>query len=138
MKQVDLLLVDKLEKLTQNKNGKESKKKSTLSYSLYYYYRNPEVISRVKNSSEALANVWSTAVEADSASYSYLHDVIFEHGLGITDATEDESDWIANWKNDNIEAINDLTNQLSDMVSRRALIGVSRDTQKKKNQQKTM
>lgn len=83
------------------------------------------MISRVKNSSEALANVWSAAVGSDSASFSYLRDVIFEQGLGITDATEEETNWFGHWKNDNIEAINQLAYQLSDMVSRRALIGVS-------------
>ncbi|ORZ00099.1 alkaline-phosphatase-like protein [Absidia repens] len=87
------------------------------------YKWNPEIISRVKKSSEALALAWSNAVDSDSASSSYLRDVIFEQGLGITDAMPEEITWFAHWKNDNIDAINQLSYQLADMVSRRALIG---------------
>lgn len=88
-------------------------------------HRNPEVISRVKNSSETLANTWSAAVNGNSATADYLHDVIFEQGLGITDATLEETQWFKQWRNKDADSLYQLSYQLSDMVSRRALIGVS-------------
>ncbi|KAI8088812.1 alkaline-phosphatase-like protein [Halteromyces radiatus] len=87
------------------------------------YKWNPEVIDRVKSSSENLANVWSAAVNGNSATTRYLQDIIFDKGLGITDATPEEIRWVSEWKNDNPQAMYQLSYQFSDMVSRRALIG---------------
>ncbi|KAI7852371.1 alkaline-phosphatase-like protein [Circinella umbellata] len=86
------------------------------------YKWNPEVISRVRNSSEALARVWNEAVKSDTTSTGYLRKEIIANGLGIEDPTKEELERLASWKENN-EDISVLENILADMVSRRALIG---------------
>jgi hypothetical protein len=54
----------------------------------------------------------------------YIRDVIVEQGLGITDATKDEIEYLENWQKNNLNASN-IEEHLSNMVSVRALIGVS-------------
>lgn len=82
------------------------------------------MISRVRNSSEALAGVWKNAHEGqdEKAMAGFMKKVIIEEGLGIHDPSKEEIQRLLNA---------DLTNgtvqleyDLSDMVSRRALIGV--------------
>ncbi|CDH58497.1 alkaline phosphatase [Lichtheimia corymbifera JMRC:FSU:9682] len=86
------------------------------------YKWNPEVISRVRNSSEALSRAWDAAQRKEIDALSYLRQEIIVNGLGIEDATEDEIQSLVSWK-DSGKDITDLENRLSDMVSRRALIG---------------
>lgn len=87
-------------------------------------HRNPEVISRVRNSSEVLARAWNEARKVNTASADFLRKVIITEGLGITDATKEEIDRILDWSPEKKD-ITDLENILAEMVSRRALIGVS-------------
>lgn len=82
------------------------------------------MISRVRNSSEVLARAWDAAQHEEIDTLNYLRQEIIVNGLGIDDATEDEIQSLVSWK-DSGKDITDLENRLSDMVSRRALIGVS-------------
>jgi hypothetical protein len=50
--------------------------------------------------------------------------VIVEQGLGITDATDEEIQYLEDWQKNNLNAVN-IEEYLSNMVSVRALIGVS-------------
>lgn len=87
-------------------------------------FRNPEVIRRVQNSSEALAEAWNKAVESKTATQDYLKKVLIESGLGIANATDEEIQRLKDWKSSGKTVI-DLSYIFADMVSRRALIGVS-------------
>ncbi|KAI8997155.1 alkaline-phosphatase-like protein [Pilobolus umbonatus] len=85
------------------------------------YKWNPEVISRVRNSSELLAEKWIKALKQGKATDDYLGDLI-EYGLGVDDVTEIETDRIKAWENSG-KNIYDLTALFADIVSARALIG---------------
>jgi len=80
------------------------------------------VVKRVMASAEALTRqlMAQTALTAD-----YVRDVIIQKGLGITDATEDEINYLERWQKKNLNASN-IEEHLSNMVSVRALIGVSK------------
>ncbi|CEP10665.1 hypothetical protein [Parasitella parasitica] len=86
------------------------------------YKWNPEVVHRVRNSSEALANAW--AASANVRSQGYLKKVLIQSGLGIQDATSQEIEKITNWKSSG-KTVEELSWLFSDMVSRRALLGWS-------------
>ncbi|CAO3629299.1 unnamed protein product [Cunninghamella blakesleeana] len=86
------------------------------------YKWNPEVISRVSNSTEALANEWVKAVESNTASDNFLVRDIIHHGLGVDNPTKEEIERVKSWK-DSGKSIEVLMTYLSDIVSRRALIG---------------
>lgn len=86
------------------------------------YKWNPDVIRRVHNSSEALADAWNNAIESKTASQHYLKKVLIESGLGIEDATDEEIQRLKDWKSSGKTVI-DLSYIFADMVSRRALIG---------------
>lgn len=87
--------------------------------------RNPEVISRVRNSSESLAEAWALSLEDDDiSSQGYLQKTLIKSGLGIHDATDEELEKLKGWKASG-KTIFDLAYIFADMVSRRALIGVS-------------
>jgi hypothetical protein len=60
-----------------------------------------------------------TSAEAD-----YVKNVILEQGLGITDATDKDIEYLENWQEKNLTSAN-IEEYLSNMVSVRALIGVS-------------
>lgn len=92
---------------------------------LSIYNRYPEVISRVQNSSEALAEAWSAAVSSQTATSHYLTKVLIREGLGIKDVTEEEVERVKAWKPSETSNTIDLSYIFADMVSRRALIGVS-------------
>ncbi|CAO3647175.1 unnamed protein product [Cunninghamella echinulata] len=86
------------------------------------YKWNPEVISRVTNSSEVLATEWAKAVETNTATEGYLIKEIIKNGLGVDDPTKDEIERVKSWK-DSGKSIEVLMTYFSDIVSRRALIG---------------
>ena len=89
--------------------------------------RNPEVIQRVQNSSEALASALESFIKTESNVQvidHFLRHVIIKDGLGIDDATEQEIDKIKAWEKSGKTA-EQLAYLFGDMVSRRALIGVS-------------
>lgn len=93
-------------------------------YRVVIKIRNPEVIQRVHNSSEALADAWSKAIGSEITTLEYLKKVLIKSGLGIEDATEEEIQKLKDWKSSGKTVI-DLSYIFADMVSRRALIGVS-------------
>jgi alkaline phosphatase len=83
------------------------------------------VISRVQNSTEAIAIAWNDAVEKGlNHRQDFLRQVLIKSGLGIDDITEDEIQTVNNWKSSE-KTVEELSWIFSDMVSRRALIGVS-------------
>lgn len=87
------------------------------------YKWNPEVISRVRNSSESLAEAWALSLEDDDiSSQGYLQKTLIKSGLGIHDATDEELEKLKGWKASG-KTIFDLAYIFADMVSRRALIG---------------
>lgn len=87
------------------------------------YKWNPEVVHRVRNSTEVLANAWAASAN-DAHSQNYLKKVLIQSGLGIEDATHEEIEKITNWKSTG-KTVEELSWYFSDMVSRRALLGVS-------------
>jgi alkaline phosphatase len=87
------------------------------------------VISHVANSSEALASMWNQATETKTASVDYLKKIIAD-GLGVTDPSPEEIESLMTWKASG-KTVDVLATYLSDIVSRRALIGVSVSTWKK-------
>ncbi|KAI8891397.1 alkaline phosphatase-like protein [Backusella circina FSU 941] len=91
-------------------------------YPEYLWY--PEVIQKVVNSSEALSEAWSVAVENNSTSTKYLKEVLIESGLGIKDIKKEELQKVYDWNNSN-KTVEELAYVFGDMVSRRALIGWS-------------
>ncbi|KAI9320982.1 alkaline-phosphatase-like protein [Dichotomocladium elegans] len=87
------------------------------------YKWNPEVISRVRNSSEALARTWSRVIQKEDVdATNYLKSKIIADGLGIQDPTDEEINTVMSWK-DSGKDITDLENKLAGMVNRRAMIG---------------
>lgn len=78
----------------------------------------------MRNSTEVLAQAWNTAHQENIASADFLSKVIIENGLGIEDATEEEIERLLSWKAGE-DSVDDFGYILADMVSRRALIGVS-------------
>ncbi|KAI8372697.1 alkaline-phosphatase-like protein [Radiomyces spectabilis] len=86
------------------------------------YKWNPEVIHRVQNSSEQLAQVWADAVQSNIASQDMLRNTIIHAGLGIDDPTDEEMQKLNEW-NHHGKSVLDLAYLFADMVSRRALIG---------------
>ncbi|ORZ11543.1 alkaline-phosphatase-like protein [Absidia repens] len=91
------------------------------------YKWNPEVISHVKNSSEVLADMWQR--QSETPNVDYLKQTILAEGLGVTDPTKEELDRVMAWHaSGKTPAV--LATYLSDIVSRRALIGVSSGTGK--------
>lgn len=95
---------------------------------LIYINRYPEIIQKVVNSSEALSEAWSAAVAKNPTPTSdlknYLKKKLIESGLGITDIKEEELDKVYAWEKSN-KTVEELAYVFGDMVSRRALIGVS-------------
>ncbi|GAN08098.1 alkaline phosphatase [Mucor ambiguus] len=87
------------------------------------YKWNPEVVHRVRNSSEVLANAWAASVN-DAHSQNYLKKILIQSGLGIEDATPEEIEKITHWKSTG-KTVEELSWYFSDMVSRRALLGWS-------------
>ncbi|CAO0799842.1 unnamed protein product [Mucor circinelloides] len=87
------------------------------------YKWNPEVVHRVRNSTEVLANAWAASTN-DVHSQNYLKKVLIQSGLGIEDATHEEIEKITNWKSTG-KTVEELSWYFSDMVSRRALLGWS-------------
>ncbi|KAG2231317.1 hypothetical protein INT48_001253 [Thamnidium elegans] len=90
-------------------------------YPEYLWY--PEVISRVQNSSESLAEAWSLALLSQTTTDDYLTQVLIESGLGIKDVTKEEVQRVKDWKPTATCTTIDLSYIFADMVSRRALIG---------------
>lgn len=83
------------------------------------------MISRVQNSTEVLAIAWNDAVEKGlNHRQDFLRRVLIKSGLGIDDITEEEIQKVNNW-NAHEKTVEELSYIFSDMVSRRALIGVS-------------
>ncbi|GAB5593525.1 vacuolar alkaline phosphatase [Umbelopsis nana] len=83
------------------------------------YKWEPSVIKRVKSSAEALAR---KLIASTTSKAHYVRDVIVEQGLGITDATDEEIQYLEDWQKNNLNAVN-IEEYLSNMVSVRALIG---------------
>ncbi|KAI9475681.1 MAG: alkaline-phosphatase-like protein [Benjaminiella poitrasii] len=89
------------------------------------YMWNPNIVHRVRNSTESLAFAWDKAhYEDDLKSQDYLRRILFELGLGIADSTLEEIERVKAWKLSN-KTLDDLGYLFGDMVSRRALIGWS-------------
>ncbi|CAO3591466.1 unnamed protein product [Absidia cylindrospora] len=86
------------------------------------YKWNPEVISHVMNSSEVLANMWNQATENNEDTVEYLKQTIIGNGLGVKDPSDEEVDRVLGWKSSD-KTVEVLATYLSDIVSRRALIG---------------
>lgn len=92
-------------------------------YPEYLWY--PEVISRVRNSSESLAEAWSASLLSETATDNFLTQDLIKSGLGIKDVTGEELQRVKDWKPTANCTTIDLSYIFADMVSRRALIGVS-------------
>lgn len=91
-------------------------------YPEYLWY--PEVVSRAQNSTEVLALAWSAALQSGvQNSQDYLRNVLIKTGLGIDDATDEEIEKLNGWQYTN-KTVEELSWVFSDMISRRALIGV--------------
>lgn len=90
----------------------------------YLIKRNPEAIEGVKNSSEVLSWMWAKAILDKVDTKEYLSKNIIADGLGIQDVTEDEFDKLWSWKSSG-NPIEFFATALSDLVSKRAQIGVS-------------
>jgi alkaline phosphatase len=68
--------------------------------------------------------MWNQATETKTASMDYLKKNIIADGLGVTDPSPEEIESLMTWKASG-KTIDVLATYLSDIVSRRALIGVS-------------
>ncbi|KAI9322522.1 alkaline-phosphatase-like protein [Dichotomocladium elegans] len=87
------------------------------------YKWNPEVISRVRNSSEILARAYRQALETSpDESTRILKEELIREGLGITDVSEEELEAFTSWMGSG-KSIYDLESMFGHLVSRRALIG---------------
>ncbi|ORX47502.1 alkaline phosphatase-like protein [Hesseltinella vesiculosa] len=86
------------------------------------YKWNPEVIQRVTNSSEVLAQMWAQALQTNTATVDYLEKTLVAEGLGVPDATKIELKRIQDWA-DSGKNMEVLVTLFADIVSRRALIG---------------
>jgi alkaline phosphatase len=87
------------------------------------YEWKPEVIERVKVSSEVLSWVWSEAVQNKQDTREYLVNFVIKLGLGIDDPTEEELERLLAWKETG-RGPEYFALILSDLVSKRAQIGV--------------
>lgn len=88
------------------------------------YEWKPQVINQVKNSSEILSWMWAKAIQDQKDTREFLLDEIIGKGLGINDTTEEELTTLWEWKESGKTA-NFFATALSDLVSKRAEIGVS-------------
>ncbi|KAI8973926.1 alkaline-phosphatase-like protein [Pilobolus umbonatus] len=95
-------------------------RQNTEVYPLYVW--NPEVISKVKKSSEILSRVWINAVEHGMDTEAFLVNDIVKEGLGIDDLTPNEIQSVLSWKESSLP-IEHLITHLSNLVSTRANIG---------------
>jgi alkaline phosphatase len=68
--------------------------------------------------------MWNKATESKTATEEYLKTVIIGDGLGVVDPTSDEIKRVMEW-DPTKKTVEVLITYLSDIVSRRALIGVS-------------
>jgi alkaline phosphatase len=68
--------------------------------------------------------MWNKATESKTATEEYLKAVIIGDGLGVVDPTSDEIKRVMEW-DPTKKTVEVLITYLSDIVSRRALIGVS-------------
>jgi alkaline phosphatase len=89
------------------------------------YVWKPEIIAQVKNSSEILSWMWAKAIEDGKDTEAFLLDTIIEKGLGINDTRQDEFNRLWAWKESGTTT-NFFATALSDLVSKRAQIGVSK------------
>lgn len=81
-------------------------------------------MNQVRNSSEVLSVMWAKAVREKTDTKEYLLYTIIEKGLGITDTTKEELERLLSWKHSGT-GVEFFTVILSDLVSKRAQIGVS-------------
>ncbi|KAI9033740.1 alkaline-phosphatase-like protein [Phycomyces nitens] len=91
------------------------------------YKWNPDVIKRVNRSCQYLAGVWRKEIDDSDDDLSanikeFLVTVILRDGLGIDNPTDDELKRLLSWKGSN-KWTEELAYDLTDMVSRRALLG---------------
>jgi hypothetical protein len=96
--------------------------------------REPAVIKRVNRSAELLAR---QLIAHASFKPNYVKDYIIEQGLGITDATDDEIAYLEKWQEKNLTS-NNIEEHLANMVSVRALIGVSHCTMSSLQEKKVL
>ncbi|KAI8365563.1 alkaline-phosphatase-like protein [Blakeslea trispora] len=86
------------------------------------YAWSPEIIDRVKNSTEQLSLAWAKAVQNKADTPDFLKHVILEQGLGIQDTTTKELNRLWAWK-DSGKGPEYFALALSDILSTRAQIG---------------
>jgi alkaline phosphatase len=99
---------------------------------LRFFFRIPDYIPKVKNSSEVLAIQWLKAVIDKKDTREYLVDTIIGYGLGIEDPTDDEIAKLMAWKETG-RGYTFFATALSDLVSRRSMIGVSEREKNKRS-----
>lgn len=88
------------------------------------YEWKPEYLTRVKNSTEVLSWKWAEAIAGKTDTREYLVNEVIAKGLGIEDPTDDEIERLLAWK-ERGEKIEFFATALSDLVSKRAQLGVS-------------
>ncbi|KAI8639397.1 alkaline-phosphatase-like protein [Parasitella parasitica] len=86
------------------------------------YEWNPEVLIKVKNSSEILAWKWMQAISEGKDTREYLIEVIIKDGTGVEDASDAEINQLLAWKENNL-TYEFFAKALADIISKRAEIG---------------
>ncbi|KAI9299918.1 alkaline-phosphatase-like protein [Cunninghamella echinulata] len=86
------------------------------------YKWNPEVLTKVKNSSEVVADLWRKADKNEIATTDYLKENIISNYLGVNDISKEEIDRFMSAKTKK-KSLKILATYFSEVVSRRAMIG---------------
>ncbi|CAO3622434.1 unnamed protein product [Cunninghamella echinulata] len=86
------------------------------------YKWNPEVLTKVKNSSEVVADIWRKADKNEIATTDYLKENIISNYLGVNDISKEEIDRFMSAKTKK-KSLKILATYFSEVVSRRAMIG---------------
>ncbi|CAO3646720.1 unnamed protein product [Cunninghamella blakesleeana] len=86
------------------------------------YKWNPEVLTKVKNSSEVIADLWIKANKQDISTTDYLKTNLISNYFGIDDLSKEEIDKLMSYKTKKV-SLKVLATSFSEVVSRRALIG---------------
>lgn len=91
----------------------------TRKYPNYEWF--PEVVARVKNSSEAITRMILSTPVSDSQRINFIRDEVLPQILGIEDFSQKDVNYLSASEREYI----DILNYIGDMVSRRALLGWS-------------
>jgi alkaline phosphatase len=87
------------------------------------YEWKPEVLNKVKNSTEILAWKWMQAISEGKDTKEFLVEAIIKDGTGVQDASDSEINLLWAWKERNV-TYDFFATALADIISKRAEIGV--------------